>query len=657
MPDPVRPPVHPLRQHRSRPFRLPGAVRPGTVLPATAAAVAVIAAIVAAVGPSPVHAATATAAATNISAAAGPVPADPPQGTQPDATYAASYAAHAVSNVDATGGTVSCYRPEVPLATSDGPVDGYDGMTPCADGPGGATTREDTGAAGPYPTQSGSNPGYPAGTPMLVKDHSESDLRVDPTNPAHLIGSSKWFVGAEGYNHLLGFYESFDHGATWPVSGHIPGYEGWTDNTDPVGAFDSYGNYYSLLLPYEFIYNADGTKNYTVGVSKESNPAVPSEVISVAVRPHGARAATGWITTHRGAPDYVATYDSVGNAPDKQWITIDTNPASPHLNRIYAMWVDFHSATAIPFVSYADARPDGTHTDWSKPARLPLPAHSPQGATYLLPHVAPDGSIWTSLTNFDPSKGYCCVTVSVDASTDGGVTWTGSGTAVQDVTPPPYMYANTTFRDGIESTFTVGTSAVNGHYPLYVSYEDYSAGVDNIGLTASYDGGATWSAPIRVNDNTAAVDEFQPNLTTAPDGTIALAFYDRRLSCPAAGSTEASAAGLALDTANPRYTGSLPPYGAGNYCVNASVQYYDAVLHPHGGNIRLSAHSYDPQLNSPHDGCPTCTTTFLGDYFGTTVARGADGGLVNYSTFVSTYDYGDNPRFRQQQIVSAIRVP
>src|SRR5438874_13536766 len=99
------------------------------------------------------------------------------------------------------------------------------------------------------------NPGYPAATPMLVKDHSESDLRVDPTNASHLIGSSKWFVSPEGYNHLLGFYESFDGGTSWTVQGHIPGYEGWTDNTDPVGAFDGFGNYYEFVLAYQFFYN------------------------------------------------------------------------------------------------------------------------------------------------------------------------------------------------------------------------------------------------------------------------------------------------------------------------------------------------------------------------------------------------------------------
>ncbi|TMC68995.1 MAG: hypothetical protein E6J13_12860, partial [Chloroflexi bacterium] len=162
-----------------------------------------------------------------------------PQGTQTDAAYMASGAG--VTNVLATTQRTSCYRPEAPYFTTL-TVNAYDGMTACP----GADTGENTGRRYPYPTQAGSNPGYPAAGAMLVKDHSESDLRIDPTNPLHLIGQSKWFVSAEGYNHLIGFYESMDGGSTWPVQGHVPGYEGWTDNTDPVGAFDRYGNFYSL---------------------------------------------------------------------------------------------------------------------------------------------------------------------------------------------------------------------------------------------------------------------------------------------------------------------------------------------------------------------------------------------------------------------------
>jgi hypothetical protein len=579
--------------------------------------------------------------AMTVAAAPASAGAAPPQGTQTDPSYAASYAANHVSNVDATSRPVSCYRPEVPYFVSDGPANGYTGMSPCP----GATTGEDTGAAGPYPTQVGSNPGYPAGGPMLVKDHSESDIRVDPTNPRHLIGSSKWFVSAEGYNHLLGFYESFDGGASWPVSGHIPGYEGWTDNTDPVGAFDGFGNYYSLILPYQFFYNADGTHNFTVGKSQEPNPVVPAEVISIAVRPHGATTARQWLTVHNGHPDYVATYDSVGNEPDKQWIGIDTNPASPHYNRVYAMWVVFHDGfTAFPYVSYADARPDGTHTDWSPPVALPIPPHTPQGATYLLPHIAPDGTVYTTLTGFDPAHREFASTISLLRSTDGGASWSVVGIVASNITIPPARYPNTTFRDGIENTFTVGRTKVNGHYPLYVSYEDYSQGVGNVELTASYDGGLTWSAPIQVNDNASPVDEFQPNLAAAADGTVSVNFYDRRLACPAAGTAEAAGAGLALD---PNH-----PYGATNYCVNASVQFYDAGLHPLGHNIRISQHTYDPQLNAPHSRCATCVGTFIGDYFGNDFA-----GTLNYATFVTTYNYGANAGHYQQQVVSAVLPP
>ena len=185
-----------------------------------------------------------------------------PQGNQSNAAYANSHTANSVTNVDATTQKTSCYTPEVPYAVNNGPNDGYSGETACGSA---STTGEDPG---PYPTQAGSNPGSPASTPMLVKDHSESDIRVDPTNPKHLIGSSKWVVSPEGYNHLLGFYESFDGGQNWTVQGHIPGYEGWTDNTDPVGAFDSFGNYYEFILAYQFFYNKDGSHNVTVGTSR-----------------------------------------------------------------------------------------------------------------------------------------------------------------------------------------------------------------------------------------------------------------------------------------------------------------------------------------------------------------------------------------------------
>jgi hypothetical protein len=212
------------------------------------------------------------------------------------------------------------------------------------------------------------------------------------------------------------------------------------------------------------------------------------------------------------------------------------------------------------------------------------------------------------------------------------------------VVAPPTEYANTSFRDGIEDTFAVGPRRLaNGQYPLYMSWEDYSAGFGNLILSASYDGGQTWSAPIQVNDNADThVDALQPNLTTAANGTVLLAFYDRRLACPTG--SEAAAAGLGLDPNNPA--------GASNYCINASLQVYGATLSPIGNNIRISLHTWDPQLNSLKAAGIGAFEGFIGDYFGNITS-----GSTDITTSVSTFDDGSNPNHFQQQVVASLAIP
>jgi hypothetical protein len=603
---------------------------------------------------------------------------NPPQTTQSDAAYRASYAVNHVTNVDATTQRASCYRPEVPLITSNGPNDWYNGMQPCL---GTSTTGEDLGGSGKvltYPTQVGSAAGYPATGPMVVNDHSESDLRVDPADPTqnHIIASSKWFISAEGYNHVLGFYESRDGGKTWPVQGHIPGYEGFTDNTDPVGAFDGFGNYYEFILPYQFAYvgGATGTGSKLFQKSNEPNPALPSEATSVSVRPATAGTdPTDWITTHTTAagvtgPDYIEFDDNQGKEPDKQWIAIDHfqflpdgKTPNPNYNTIYAMFVNFDFAGKMSkaYVSTAKALPGGQHTDWTPLQRLPS-LNASASDTYLLPHVDPNGVVWTTITNFPSRMSRSTASIGVDYSTDGGVTWHGPlQTPAQNVLIPPLTYANTTFTDGIEDTFTVGTKSVTrtnpAVYPLYVSWEDFSAGNVNILLSGSMDGGKNWSKPIQVNDNASAVDEFQPNLAASSDGKVSVNFYDRRLACPLSKDSDALASGIARDKINPAYGGALPPYGALNYCVNTSIQFYQADLTPIGNNIRLSQHTWDPQLNAPDRFGSTTFSgkdTFIGDYFGNDFA-----GSKSLTTSVSTFDDGSNGQHFQEQIIAIINEP
>src|SRR5260370_367211 len=100
------------------------------------------------------------------------------------------------------------------------------------------------------------------------------------------------------------------------------------------------------------------------------------------------------------------------------------------------MWTVFDSFSAVPWVSYADARSDGTHSAWSTPLELPTAGSNPQGDTYLLPHADGNGTVYTTLTNFEPNGGFSCTNILLDRSTDGGVTWQSVSNVMSEVILP-----------------------------------------------------------------------------------------------------------------------------------------------------------------------------------------------------------------------------
>src|SRR5207302_2414174 len=227
---------------------------------------------------------------------------------------------------------------------------------------------------------------------------------------------------------------------------------------------------------------AHGTGGKLYQKSNLPNPAMPPEAVSVAVRPVGANTAGGWITTHKNSsgligPDFVAIDNNQGQEPDKQWIAIDNNPNSPNVNTIYAMFVtfSFDGLMSKAYVSTAKALRGGKHTDWTPLQRLPSLSGSASD-TYLLPHVDPNGTVWTSITNFPSRQSRSTYSLAVDYSTDGGVTWQGPRpvTGAQNVAVPPEAYPNTTSTDDITDTFTLDSTTVGGQHPIYNSWQDYA---------------------------------------------------------------------------------------------------------------------------------------------------------------------------------------
>src|SRR5262249_8215095 len=67
---------------------------------------------------------------------------------------------------------------------------------------------------------------------------------------------------------------------------------------------------------------------------------------------------------------------------------------------------------------------------------------------------------------------------------------------------------------------------------LFLAFDDKGPAPDraDVFLSISNDGGATWSAPMRVNDDATTHDNWQPSLAISPDGSrIGVFWYDRRL--------------------------------------------------------------------------------------------------------------------------------
>jgi hypothetical protein len=75
------------------------------------------------------------------------------------------------------------------------------------------------------------------------------------------------------------------------------------------------------------------------------------------------------------------------------------------------------------------------------------------------------------------------------------------------------------------------------------------------------------------------------------------------------------------------------------------------------GNIRLSQHTWDPQLNSMKPSGINRPRGFIGDYFGVDTGVNDKNQTIAYTSSVSTYNDGTNKDHYQQQVVASLTIP
>lgn len=204
---------------------------------------------------------------------------------------------------------------------------------------------------------------------------------------------------------------------------------------------------------------------------------------------------------------------------DKYYLAVDRSN-SAFANRVYVSWDRNQANNQILYIAYSA----NGGTSWSAPIKVNDGTSAFERVIGAYPAVDQSTGVV-----YDSWHDYARNTIFVDKSSNGASTW---GTDV--------AAARTHTGFGVDIGCVGGRAQGPAHAlkvgptgALYLVYADsvQSRGFDIL-LTKSTTGGASWSAPIRLNDDLGPADQFHPTLSVESNGLggdkVTVTFYDRR---------------------------------------------------------------------------------------------------------------------------------
>jgi hypothetical protein len=386
---------------------------------------------------------------------------------------------------------------------------------------------------------------------------NETAVAINPTDPDNVIAGANDYE--PGVDSTVGLYVSFDGGHTWPYSRHTPQVV-TPDRTmygsgDPVIAFDREGVAYASFIAF----GRSNCDSY-IGVVRSENGGVTWSVPYDAV-PEGIEATPGdGIVVHNAGPEDCQFFH------DKEWMVAGPRPSGARLvpgtdpghvspDRLYVTWTRFDFGPAGDqevespiYVAYSDDQ--GRH--WSEPQEIsgqaPFCAHQtgdPDGQAcdedqFSVPVVDPrSGAVYVAFQNFNVDSTERSQYLIV-RSTDGGATWEAPR-FVTDVFDGADKYPicadDQTLDDMCARVNAAGNIDIDPETGrLYITFADNRNGTaadtnTDVFVTTSGNRGRTWSRPRNLTRGSVD-DQWYPWLSVAPDGTVAVTYFDRRYGGP-----------------------------------------------------------------------------------------------------------------------------
>ena len=382
------------------------------------------------------------------------------------------------------------------------------------------------------------------------RNQPEPSLAINPRNTDVIAAGAQDFRRARelraacGGDRWNGFYLSTDRGQTWS-NALVPGYctdptrgagseqavsdmFGFSTNTDPVLVFDTFGNlFYSHIA-----FNA--SKKATTPPSTSGSLFVSTYHVSDAGAATYAK--TEAVPSGSGlSPDKFNVGPGQSNFDDKQWMTVDTSPASPFYGRVYVTWTKFGAQGGQSSINLSHCGGDGAGqeecdgSDWTRGSLVNRPVAGGL-VQESFPATAPDGTLYVAFLQFQGGFGSTRphAGVWVAKSTDGGATFTQRRVTEIRQIPSPIPPQGSAANDGLNSfrTGTIPTIGVTSDGTVHLAWGQWNGTDADVMYARSADAGGTWSAPIPMAN--AAGHQFFPSLDT--DGaSVHVAWYDSRL--------------------------------------------------------------------------------------------------------------------------------
>jgi hypothetical protein len=394
----------------------------------------------------------------------------------------------------------------------------------------------------------GSGEGLPA---------NETSIAINPTDQRNVIGGTNDYE--PGVDSVMGIYTSFNGGHTWPYSRHarqiITPSRKMLGSGDPVIAFDREGVAYASFIAF----GRDDCDSYIAVIRSEDKGVTWTVPVDSASEGTKLQVGDG-ITVHNGGPEDCQIFHdkewmTAGPRPDGVPLVEGTDPAHTSADRLYVTWTRFDSGPAGDtsvdspiYLAYSDDQGrhwssaqeiSGSNEESCQPQFGDTDAPACDENQFSVPVVDPrDGTLHVAFQNFNVE---CCEFSQylIVRSDDGGQTFSDP-VRITEVADGADKYPICADRQTLDDMCARVNAAGNididpRNGALYIAFADNRNGTaedtnTDVLVSKSTDGGATWSPIQQVT--TSEDDQFYPWLSVAPNGIVAVAYFDRQYGHP-----------------------------------------------------------------------------------------------------------------------------